>query len=141
MIGTQRSIMCIKRYLNPYKASWKYFLDFYLSQQVGGKFLFHCNFNYSKLPISLPDYYKECIVSWASLSSINPSSVSEISNQWWNNRFICIDSPASRCLLISKWTCEKNIPQSFLSTAKKIPKYSSKRFFFLLVVKNRLKAF
>ena len=91
MIGTQR-LMCIKRYLNPDTASWKYFLDFYLSQ-VGGKFLFHCNFNYSKLPISLPDFYKECIVSWASLNSINPSSVSEISNQFlWNNRFICIDS-------------------------------------------------
>ena len=30
---------------------------------------------------------------WASLNSINPSSVSEISNQvLWNNRFICIDS-------------------------------------------------
>ena len=73
MISTQR-LMCIKRYLNPDTASWKYFLD-YLSQ-VGGKFLFHCNFNCSKLPISLPDFYKECIVSWASLNSINPSSVS-----------------------------------------------------------------
>ena len=91
MTGTQR-LMCIQRYLNPDTASWKYFLDFYLSQ-VGGKLLFHCNFNYSKLPISFPDVYKECIVSWASQNSINPSSLSEISNQFlWNNMFICIAS-------------------------------------------------
>ena len=45
MIATQR-LMCIKRYLNSDTASWKYFLDFYLSL-VGGKFLFHYNFNYS----------------------------------------------------------------------------------------------
>ena len=43
--ATQR-LMCIKRHLDSDTASWKYFLDFYLSP-VGGKFLFHCNFNYS----------------------------------------------------------------------------------------------
>ena len=60
---------------------------------MGGKFLFHCNFYYSKQSISLPDFYKECILSWASLTDNNPSSPSEISNQiLWNNRFICINS-------------------------------------------------
>ena len=36
MISTQ-GIMCIKRYLDPYTAGWKFFLDSYL-KKVGGKF-------------------------------------------------------------------------------------------------------
>ena len=95
MISTKR-IICIKRYLSPSAASWKFFLDFYL-RKVGGKFLFHCNFDYSKLSISLPDFYKECILSWASLTDNNPSSPSEISYQiLWNNRFICINQGRSQ---------------------------------------------
>ena len=55
--------------------------------------MFHCNFDFKKLPIALPDFYKECISTWSSLSEDNPSSLSEIVNQvTWNNRFICIDS-------------------------------------------------
>jgi len=59
--------------------------------------LFHCNFDYSKLPVTLPSFYKECILTWASLNCTkNPSSVSEISQQFlWNNRFILIDSHSS----------------------------------------------
>ena len=82
-----------KEVFKPRYSQLEVFLRLLSGSQVGGKFLFHCNFNYSKLPISLPDFYKECIVSWASLDSKNPSSVSEISNQFlWNNRFICRDS-------------------------------------------------
>ena len=91
MISAQR-IICIKRYLSTDRASWKFFLDFYL-KKVGGKFMFNCNFNYTKLSIALPEFYKECIVTWALLNEDNPSSLSEIANQViWNNRFICIES-------------------------------------------------
>ena len=93
MISAQR-VICIKRYLSTDPASWKLFLDFYL-RKVGGKLLFHCtcNFNYTKLPISLSEFYKECIVAWTLLNEDNPSSLSEIANQViWNNRFICIES-------------------------------------------------
>ena len=91
MISAQR-IICIKRYLSTDPASWKFFLDFYL-KKVGGKFLFHCNFNYTKLPITLPEFYKECTATWALLNEDNPSSSSEIANQViWNNQFICIES-------------------------------------------------
>ena len=91
MISTQR-IICIKRYLSPDPSSWKLFLDFYL-KKVGGKFLLYCNFNYTKLPIILPEFYKECVVAWTLLSEDNPSSSSEIANQViWNNQFICIGS-------------------------------------------------
>ena len=71
MTSAQR-IMCLTKYLTPYAASWKYFLDFHL-RTAGGKFLFNCNFNYSKLSIILPEFYKECIMTWASLNYINPS--------------------------------------------------------------------
>ena len=91
MISAQR-IICIKRYLSTDPAGWKIFLDFYL-KKVGGKFLFHCNFNYIKLPITLPEFYKECIVTWTRLNEDTPSSPSEIANQViWNNQFICIES-------------------------------------------------
>ena len=91
MISAQR-IICIKRYLSTDPAGWKIFLDFYL-KNVGGKFLFHCNFNYIKLPITLPEFYKECIVTWSRLNEDTPSSPSEIANQvTWNNQFICIES-------------------------------------------------
>ena len=80
-----------KKYLTPYPASWKSFLDFHF-RTVGGKFLFHCNFNYSKLSIPLPKSYKECIMTSASLNCVNPSSALEIFQQFlWNNRFICIE--------------------------------------------------
>ena len=81
MIKTQR-IMCIKkRYLAPNSADWKLFLDFYL-KSVGGKFLFHCNFDYAKLlfhcnfdyaklSVAVPDFYKECILLWSSLNNNN----------------------------------------------------------------------
>ena len=49
MISAQR-IICIKRYLSTNSAGWKFFLDFNL-KKVRGKFLFHCNFNYARLPI------------------------------------------------------------------------------------------
>ena len=91
MIAAQR-IICIKRYLAPNIASWKFFLDFYL-KKVGGKFLFHCNFDYSKLSLNLPDFYKECILTWSSLNHNIPSSHAEISNHiLWNNKLICINS-------------------------------------------------
>ena len=91
MISAQR-IICIKRYLSTDPAGWKIFLDFYL-KKVGGKFLFHRNFNYIKLPITLPEFYKECIVTWTRLNEDTPSSPSEIANQViWNNQFICIES-------------------------------------------------
>ena len=57
MISAQR-VLCIKKYLNSNPAGWKFFLDFHL-KRVGGKFMFHCNFDYKKLPVDLPDFYKE----------------------------------------------------------------------------------
>ena len=89
MISAQR-IISIKRYLSHEPSNL--FLDFYL-KKVGGKFLFYCNFSYPLLPRALPEFYKECLVAWTSLSQDNPLLISETANQViWNNRFICIES-------------------------------------------------
>ena len=89
MISTQR-ILCIKKYLDNYPAGWKFFLNFYL-KNVGDKFLFHCNFDYRKLPVAVSEFYKERIQIWSSLNENNPSTTKDVANQiLWNNRFICI---------------------------------------------------
>ena len=91
MIAAQ-SIICLKKYLAPRVAGWKFILESYL-KKVGGRFLFQCNFNFSKLSLTLPDFYRECILTWSSLDYNNPSSFTEISNQFlWNNKCICIES-------------------------------------------------
>ena len=84
--------MSIQKFLNNSPRSWKCILNHYLNK-VGGRLLFYCNFEYSKLPIDLPKYYKECLIAWSLLKTSNPSSLDEIFNQpIWNNRFICIDN-------------------------------------------------
>ena len=46
----------------------------------------------SKLLIALPDFYKECVLTWSSMmNEYKPSSLSDIV-VLWNNRFICVDS-------------------------------------------------
>ena len=89
LIDTQR-IVCIKKYLGDSPCSWKIILDHYL-HKVGGSLLFHCNFEYTKLPLDLPDYYRECLATWTKLTASPVSSMDEIVNQiLWNNKFICI---------------------------------------------------
>ena len=85
--------MCIKKYLTPCVASWKYFFDFHL-RKVGGKFLFHCNFNYSKLSITFPKFYKEYIMTCMCLRKLYKPflSLGDFSKILLNNRFICIES-------------------------------------------------
>ena len=51
-----------------------------------------CNFEVSKLNISLPAFYKQCIVAWSELNEREPSSIHEITNQViWNNKFLSVD--------------------------------------------------
>ena len=51
MIRTQK-IMCVKRYLDNNPLGWKKNLDYFL-KKVGGRFLFHCNFEYAYFPLNL----------------------------------------------------------------------------------------
>ena len=70
---------------------WKIFLR-ELLKPIGRKFLLHCNFEVFKLNISLPSFYRQCLVAWSELNANEPSSVHEIANQViWNNKFLCVD--------------------------------------------------
>ena len=87
MISAQR-VMCVKRYVENFESPWKYVLDFYL-KRVGGKFLFHCNFDHRTLSISLPTFYRECLQAWSLMNNYDSSSYEGIMNQIiWNNKYI-----------------------------------------------------
>ena len=61
------------------------------SRQLGDAVL-HCNFDTTKLKISLPTYYKECLNAWAVLNAKAPKSSQEVVNEIiWNNKFLCVD--------------------------------------------------
>ena len=62
-----------------------------LLKPVGGNILLHCNFGVSKLNISLPAFYRQCLVAWSELNARELSSVHQIGNQViWNNKFLCV---------------------------------------------------
>ena len=54
MIRTKR-VICLQKFLEDYESPWKMFLG-ELLKPIGGKFLLHCNFEVSKLNISLPAF-------------------------------------------------------------------------------------
>ena len=58
---------------------------------IGGKFILRCNFDTHKLPIYLPDFYKECLYAWSDVSTTSVVSYDDVVNQTiWNNKFILI---------------------------------------------------
>ena len=87
MISAQR-VMCVKKYVEHYESPWKYVLDFYLDK-VGEKFLFQCNFDHQTLPITLPNFYRECLQAWSLVTNYDSASYEGIMNQIiWNNKYI-----------------------------------------------------
>ena len=61
MIRTKR-VICLQNFLVDYESPCKMFLG-ELLKPIGGKFLLHCNFEVSKLNISLPAFYRQCLVA------------------------------------------------------------------------------
>ena len=75
-----------------YESPRKMFLG-ELLKPVGGKFLLHCNFEVSKLNISLPAFYRQCLVARSELNAREPTSVHEIVKEVIsNNKFLCVDN-------------------------------------------------
>ena len=70
----------LKNFLEDCESPWKVILG-QLLKPVGWKFLLRCDFEVSKLNISLPAYYRQCLVAWSKLNAREPSSVHEIANQ------------------------------------------------------------
>ena len=90
MIRTKR-VICLQKVLKDYESPWKMFLG-ELLKPIGRNFLLHYNFEVSKRNISLPAFYRQCLVAWSELKAREPSSVHEIVNQViWNNTFLCVD--------------------------------------------------
>ena len=82
-ITSAQRIICISP---PTPLAGSYFWIF-IFKKVRGKFLFHCNFNYTRLPVTLPEFYKECIVTWILLNGDKTCSSSEIAN-----KVLCFES-------------------------------------------------
>ena len=90
MILAQRT-MCLKRYIEDYASPWKTFLSYYLEKE-GGKFILQCHFDCSKLPVSMPAFYKDCLNAWSTLTEKKVCSYEDIMNQFvWNNKYILSD--------------------------------------------------
>ena len=57
---------------------------------IGGINNIRSNFNVSSIPKEIPNFYKECLKSWASFVSSDPTGINEILLQpIWNNNKIC----------------------------------------------------
>ena len=67
MILSQR-VIALKRFIEDYNSPWKSVLETFLGD-IGGKFILRCNFDTRKLPIYLPDFYKECLDAWSDVST------------------------------------------------------------------------
>ena len=62
MILSQR-VIALKRFIEDYNSPWKSVLETFLSD-IGGKFIL-CY----KLPIYLPNFYRECLDAWPDVST------------------------------------------------------------------------
>ena len=76
MISSQR-IITLKKYSDDYISPWKSILDTFLGE-VGAKFILHCDFDTRKLPINLPDFYKESLDAWSELNATRVTSYEDI---------------------------------------------------------------
>ena len=91
MILSQR-VIALKRFIEDYNSQWKSVLKMFLGD-IGGKFILRCNFDTRKLPIYLPDCYKDGLDAWSDVSTTSVVSYDDVVNQTiWNNKFILIEN-------------------------------------------------
>jgi len=84
MILSQR-VIALKQFIEDYNSPWKSALEAFLGD-IGRKSILCCNFDTRKLPIYLPDFYKECLNAWSYVSTTNVVSYDDVINQTiWNN--------------------------------------------------------
>ena len=88
-VKTQR-IMWVKRLLYGEKEiGWKMFFD-YGCRSVGGRFIFLCDFEFSKLKLDIPPFYLECLKAWQDIDKCRHFENKHINPIIFNNRQICI---------------------------------------------------
>ena len=83
-------------------ATWGIIPKGYFNRYGGLKFLLRCNYDISKLKISLPQFYKDILEYWKALSNSKPptSCQEAISEILWNNKFILVDG---KSFCYKKW--------------------------------------
>ena len=86
-IKAQR-IICLKKHTENYCSKWKLILSRHLKDH-GGKFLLHCNYDVTDLPKHLPNFYRKCFETWATVKAKQISSRDHIMDQiLWNNQHL-----------------------------------------------------
>ena len=89
---TESHCIHLKRFIEDYNSPWNSILKTFLGN-IGGKSILYCNFDSRKLPIYLPDFYKECLDAWSDVSTTSVVSYDDVVNQTiWNNEFILIEN-------------------------------------------------
>ena len=73
-------------------ASWSH-IPLLLLKEVGGSFLFECNYDLKCLKVSIPiKFYKDVLHTWQTMKQHIPENKERILNETlWNNRFIKIE--------------------------------------------------
>ena len=60
-------ILWIKRLLGEEDSQWQTIPLHYL-ERVGGKFVFHCNYDIQTLDVESPPVYREILIAWSDLN-------------------------------------------------------------------------
>ena len=88
-VKTQR-IMWLKRLLYGEKnIGWKMYFDFAF-RSVGGRFLFLCDYESSKLHLTVPPFYTEMVKAWQDMDKFRFTVREGVNPILFNNRNICI---------------------------------------------------
>ena len=88
-VKTQR-IMWLKRLLYGEKnTGWKMYFD-YCFRSVGGRFLFLCEYESSKLHLTAPPFYIEVVKAWQGMDKFRFNENDGVNPILFNNRNICI---------------------------------------------------
>ena len=89
-------VLWVKRLLNDDPKQWKV-IPIHFLKNVGGRFLFKCNYDIKTLNVKIPPMYKRIIQVWSELTQNTPQTANQIRNEFlWNNRFILINHKSSR---------------------------------------------
>ena len=87
-VKTQR-IMWLKRLLYGEKdTGWKMYFD-YCFRSVGGRFLFLCDYESSKLKLTAPPFYIEMVKAWQDMDKFRFTENEGVNPILFNNRNIC----------------------------------------------------
>ena len=82
----------VNRLSSDHDAPWRY-IPTSLLANVGGAFLFQCNYHLKLLCLSerLPRFYKDVIAYWQKIAATCPQNKPEVLDQViWNNRFLIV---------------------------------------------------